>query len=418
MVELNILFLTQIVPFPPDSGPKVKTWHVLRYLASKGYRVILASYIRPEEQQYVPQLRQVCSEVYTVPIHRSQLANVRYWLRSQLTRRPYLVERDDQKAMRNCIEQILATHSIDCIHADQFTMAQFSQLKEPFQLGEKRPRLVFDDHNAVWTIVERMVDNVPWYLRPIVKLEASRVKQYEGSIVDSFDHTLAVTEIDRQYLMEAQKAYLKSSRRVGNGQSPQKVSVIPIAVDTEKLTPVQRTTGKKNIFTMGTLHYPPNADGIRWFVKEVFPLIRSANPDVQLKIAGRNPPPDFLQFGQESNGAIIVTGYLPELRPTLEETAAMVVPVRAGSGMRVRILEAFAQAMPVVTTTVGLEGIEARPGHDVLVADTPEDFAVSVIKLVNDESLQMHLAANGRKLAENRYDWKVVLQRMDSIYGS
>jgi len=320
--------------------------------------------------------------------------------------------------MRDCIANILATHTIDCIHADQFSMAQFALLKDSPGTGRRQPLLVFDDHNAVWTIVERMAGNVPWYLRPVVKLEARRVKIYEGSIVNGFDQTLAVTEIDRQYLQEAQKAHLADSRLPNDGQLRDKVTVVPIAVDTEKLQPVSRKTGSQKLFTMGTLHYPPNADGIRWFVQEVFPLIQKEIPDVRLIIAGRNPPPDFLQIEKESKGAITVTGYLTDLRPSLEETAAMIVPVRAGSGMRVRILEAFAQAMPVVTTTVGLEGIEARPGFDVLVADTPEEFATSVIGLVKDEKLQAQLAVNGRQLAESQYDWKVVLQRMDSIYGS
>jgi glycosyltransferase involved in cell wall biosynthesis len=194
------------------------------------------------------------------------------------------------------------------------------------------------------------------------------------------------------------------------------LAVVPIAIDTERLQPVHRKPGSKNIFTLGTLHYPPNADGIRWFVREVFPLVKKQIPDVTLTIAGRNPPADFLQFHDEYRGAIKVTGFVPDLRPYLEESALMVVPVRAGSGMRVRILEAFAQAMPVVTTTVGLEGIDAQLDRDVLVADTPQEFANSVIRLIQDNTLQEQLATKGRKLAERQYDWKVILKRMEKIY--
>jgi glycosyltransferase involved in cell wall biosynthesis len=169
---------------------------------------------------------------------------------------------------------------------------------------------------------------------------------------------------------------------------------------------------------MGTLHYPPNADGIRWFAREVFPLIQEKIADIHLTIAGRNPPPDIRRLGEESGGAIKVTGFVPDLRPYLERSAAMVVPVRAGSGMRVRILEAFARAIPVVTTSVGLEGIDAKPGEDVLVADTAVDFAASVINLLDDQVQQTRLAQNGRMLAESRYDWKVILKKMDVIYGA
>jgi glycosyltransferase involved in cell wall biosynthesis len=126
--------------------------------------------------------------------------------------------------------------------------------------------------------------------------------------------------------------------------------------------------------TMGTLHYPPNADGIRWFAKDVFPLVRQQVPQVTLTIVGKNPPPDFLHLQEQYPGVITVTGYVPDLTPFMEKAAIMVVAVRAGGGMRVRILEAFARGLPVVTTTVGLEGIEARPGEDVLVAISV-DFA-------------------------------------------
>ena len=112
-----------------------------------------------------------------------------------------------------------------------------------------------------------------------------------------------------------------------------------------------------------------------------------------------------------------VTGYVPDLTPLFEQSALMVVPVRVGGGMRVRILEAFARAMPVVTTTIGLEGIAARPGIEVLVEDEAEAFAQAVVKLLKDAALQEQLAENGRKLAKTQYDWQAVLGKLEQIYG-
>jgi len=380
-----------------------------------GHEVILASFSRPEEEQFLPSLYQVCADVYPIRIHRSRVADIGYWLRSLLSGRPFLIERDDMTAMRKCIKEILSDNQIDCIHADQLTMAQFAF---EYPISQARPTLVFDAHNAVWTVVERMAHNVPWYLKPILGLEARRVKNYEGMLVSRFDHILAVTEIDKRLLIEASET-VREGRHSGERQEGKSsITVTPIAVDTELLQPVNRRLGSKNLFTLGTLHYPPNADGIRWFAQEVFPLIQREEPEVKLTIAGRNPPQDFLRMADASQGSIQVTGYVPQLMPYLEESAVMVVPVRAGSGMRVRILEAFAQAMPVVTTTTGLEGIDAIHGEEVMVADTPPDFANSVIALLQDEPLQARLAANGRRLAECCYDWKVILQKMNGIYES
>ncbi len=113
---------------------------------------------------------------------------------------------------------------------------------------------------------------------------------------------------------------------------------------------------------------------------------------------------------------MVVTGYVPNLDPCFAESTMMVIPVRAGGGMRVRILEAFARAMPVVTTTVGLEGIQAEPDSDVMIADTPDAFAQAVVDLLNDKKLQEKLSANGRRLVEARYDWQVVLKHLEGVY--
>lgn len=413
---MRILFLTQILPFPPDAGPKVKTWHVLRYLAQMGHQVILASFTRPEDEAFLPQVKELIQDIYPVPIRRSRIRDMGYFLRSVVTGRPFLVERDDQEDMRAVVRDIIANQKIDLIHADQLTMAQFG-LPYKASGSSRRPRLVFDAHNAVWTIMQRMVANVPWYIKPAVKLEAWKVKRYEGVLLQKCDHILAVTDIDQASLLQAWKEWrrLQSSDQVA--RPPAGITVIPIAVDTELIQPVFQVGQSKNIFTMGTLHYPPNADGIRWFVKEVFPLIRSQDPSVTLTIAGRNPPSDFSSFSQDSGGAIQVTGYVPELAPYMRQAGAVVVPVRAGSGMRVRILESFAYGMPVVTTSIGLEGIDARSGEEVLVADAPAAFAAAVLNVLQNQQLQSRLSANARSLVVAKYDWMSALRQMDPIYA-
>lgn len=403
---MHILFLTQILPYPPSSGPKVKTWHVLRYLAQSGHKITLASFVRPEELPYIEDVKRICSAVHAIPVHRSRVRDAYYFLRSQFTGRPFLVERDDLPEMRSLVNRIVTSEDVDVIHADQLTMTQFGF---PLRIkSAKKPVLIFDAHNAVWTITERMKQNAPFYFKIPLTLETRRIKHYEGRIVTDFDSTLAVTEPDRLALLDAVH---------GNGShGALPITVIPIAVDTHTISPVPRAEDSLNILTMGTLYYPPNADGIRWFFEKVFPLIRQKVPAATLTIVGKNPPKDFLRLAADSASGIITTGFVPELDPYFADSALTVVPVRAGGGMRVRILEAFARAMPVVTTTVGLEGIDARPGEDVLVADTAEDFADSVVNLFQNKTLQQQLSLNGRRLVEEKYDWQVVLGELDRIY--
>jgi glycosyltransferase involved in cell wall biosynthesis len=175
-------------------------------------------------------------------------------------------------------------------------------------------------------------------------------------------------------------------------------------------------SGSQNIVTLGTLHYPPNADGIRWFLNEVYPLVLQDNPHAFLTIIGKNPPQDFLEAAERHSGRVKVTGYVPDLVPYFKKAALMVVPVRAGGGMRVRILEAFSWGMPVVTTTIGVEGISAVAGRDLLVEDTPEGFAAAVVRLLRDPQLQSNLSLQCRKLAEEKYDWQRALSPLGKIY--
>jgi len=405
--KMKILFLTQIIPYPPDAGPRVKTWHVLRYLIERGHEVTLASFVRPDEERHVPVLAELCHAVHTVPIRRSRVADVGFWLRSQVTRRPFLIERDDLPGMRQLVRRLLAETPFDIVHADQLTMTQFAL--DALEMGEKRPYTIFDAHNATWTISARMAENMPWFLRPVVKLETARIQKYEAMLVEQLDHTMVVIAPDREALLAA----------AGNGRAARlapKISVIPIAVDTNVLQPVKRSPASLNILTLGSLNYPPNADGIRWFVRDVFPLIRQEVPDVTLTVIGKNPPADFVRWAEQEPAVFDVTGYVEDLTPYMEKAALMVVPVRAGGGMRVRLLEAFSRAMPTVTTTIGLEGIEAESGREVLVADSPEEFARAVLHLLRNPALQDHLAEHGRILAQKKYDWRVVLAKMDAVY--
>jgi len=332
---MKILFLTQIVPFPPDAGPKVKTWHVLRALVGQGHSVTLVSFVRPEEVPHISALQEICGAVHVVPIRRSRIADVGYMLRSYLTNRPFLVERDDLRSMQELVKKLVKENDFNFIHADQLTMVQFA-VRGASAYPDKKPKVIFDAHNAVWSIVERMQENARWFLKPVLGIEARRVKRYEGELLKTVDHVLAVTDVDRVGLEEA-----LNFSKVNNHDRVAPITVVPIAVDTQQLQPIRRNPNSKNIVTLGTLHYPPNADGIRWFFNEVFPLVRQQVPDVTLTIIGKNPPQDFLDLAERNPGVITVTGYVPELVPYLEQSALMVVPVRAGGGMRVRILEAF-----------------------------------------------------------------------------
>jgi len=154
---------------------------------------------------------------------------------------------------------------------------------------------------------------------------------------------------------------------------------------------------------------------VLWFLREVYPIIRRARPDVQFDIVGARPPKEITESGRSQEG-VTVTGYVKEPVEYLKKTGVMVVPLLAGGGMRVKILEALAEGLPIVTTSIGCEGIAVENGRHLLVADSPQDFAQATLRLLGDRAFANTLAHNGRELIEKSYDYHLAYRPVDLVY--
>ena len=396
VIPLNILLLTQVLPYPPDSGPKVKTWNVIKYLAQR-YRVTLVSFVRGDQSKDIRVLEGLCAGgVYTVPMERSKMRDAWYMLRSLLTGQPFLMVRDDRVDMRRLVDRLAAEQHFDVAHADQLNMAQYAARVT----GAVK---LLDAHNALWLLYKRLWETMkPGPQKWLLGRDWRLLKKYEGRVCREFDAVLAVSEED--------KAALE-----GAAGRPLDIYVIPIAVDTDEVTVIERTPGPY-ILHIGTMYWPPNIDGVWWFLREVYPLIRQQRPDVIFDIVGSRPPASLRALNENGIG-VNVTGYVADPTPYLQRAALMVVPLRAGGGMRVKILNALAQGIPIVSTTLGCEGIEVTSGANILVADSPDDFACAVLRLLNDAELAALLSANGRLLVEKRYDYRHACQKLDQVYA-
>ncbi len=394
--SLNVLLLTQVLPYPPDSGPKVKTWNVIKYLAQR-YRVTLVSFVRGDQSEDIRVLEGLCAGgVYTVPMKRGKVRDAWYMLRSLLTGQPFLMVRDDRVDMRRLVDRLAAEQHFDVAHADQLNMAQYAARVT----GAVK---LLDAHNALWLLYKRLWETMkPGPQKWLLGRDWRLLKKYEGRVCREFDAVLAVSEED--------KAALE-----GAAGRPLDIRVIPIAVDTDEVTVIERTPGPY-ILHIGTMYWPPNIDGVWWFLREVYPLIRQQRPDVIFDIVGSRPPANLRALNENGIG-VNVTGYVADPTPYLQRAALMVVPLRAGGGMRVKILNALAQGIPIVSTTLGCEGIEVTSGANILVADSPDDFACAVLRLLNDAELAALLSANGRLLVEKRYDYRHACQKLDQVYA-
>lgn len=393
---MRILFLTQVLPYPLDAGPKVRIYYMLRYL-SQYHEVTLLSFVRSTaERSHAANLDPYCEKVVTVPLRRARSLDAWHYLRSTLNGQPFLIARDEQSEMFSAVQSQLGSGSYHAVHADQLAMAQYA-------VDQKGVKRVLDEHNAVWMIVYRMWQNDPSVLKRLVEqLEWQKMRRYETDILRRFDQVITVTDEDRKALQPT-------------GHKGPPTVVIPICVDTAELAPVARQASSHQIVCVGNMFYPPNVDGVLWFGKEVLPLILAECPDTDFVVVGGRPDKRILEMAA-GNPRIQVTGYVEDTTALLRESAVFVVPLRAGGGMRVKILDAWARGIPVVSTTLGCEGIQVRAGENMLIADSSPEQARAVLRILRDPGLGQQLADNGRRWVQDHYDWRVVYRSLDAIY--
>jgi glycosyltransferase involved in cell wall biosynthesis len=395
---MRVLLLTQVLPYPPDSGPKVKTYYVLKYLAQH-HDVTLVSFVRDTDKpEYIRHLETLCERVVTVPISRSPVRDLRFLFQSLLTGQPWMMLRDERPEMRAALKSLAESGNYDVVHADQLNMGQYAL---PFTNSRK----VLDLHNALWVLYKRLSETLPFTkpMKYILMRDWRLLKRYEGEMCRIFDAVTAVSNEDRNSLREA--------------GARDEITVIPIAIDTDEQAQISRQPKGPHIVHIGTMYWPPNIDGINWFLDEIYPRVKQQVPNVRCTLIGARPPISIVERTQ-TDASLTVTGYVDDPLPYLTDSSMMVIPLRAGGGMRVKILNALSQGIPMVSTTVGCEGIAVTDGEDILVADDPQTFTDATIRLLTDAALNASITENGRHTAENLYDYRQACKPLDAIYQS
>lgn len=394
---MRVLLLTQVLPYPPDSGPKAKTYNVVKFLA-KRHAVTLVSFIRDTDKpEHIRHLETLCEKVVTVPITRSPLRDLFYLVVSLLKNQPWMMLRDERPEMRAALRELAAGPRFDIVQADQLNMGQYAL---PFT----NSRRVLDLHNALWVLYKRLAETLPLTkpMKYILMRDWRLLKRYEGNLCRAFEAVTAVSEEDKQALIEA-------------GARPE-MTVIPIAIDVDEQPLIDRQPSGPHIVHIGTMYWPPNIEGITWFLDEIYPRIKARVPDVRCTLIGARPP-ESIKSREQTDPSLKVTGYVEDPLPYLRDASMMVVPLKAGGGMRVKILNALSQGLPMVSTTVGCEGIAVQHERDILVADSPEDFAEQTIRLLTDAALNQRITEAGRRTAVEVYDYRQACLPLEAIYA-
>jgi glycosyltransferase involved in cell wall biosynthesis len=365
---------------------------------AKQNEVSLATFVEtPEEAASVRHLREFCQCVETVNLQRHHaISHLPGLLRYALAGKPFEHKFYYSKELVQKIRNLASTIDFDIVQIEKEWMAQYL---ETLPAGA-RCKSIFMSHNFTsdqYKLIFRIEH------RPVMKMRALLYswmeRAWEQHYLERFDRCTTVSEADR-------RLYLKASPRL-------QIDVIPNGVDTQMYRPLPQEDTFPSLLFIGNMGYPPCADAALYFCHKILPLIQRTVAELDVWIVGRDPSSKIMQLASDK---VHVTGRVDDIIPYYRRSTISIVPLRAGGGTRLKILEAMALGRAVVTTRIGCEGLDVVGGEHLLVADNPQDFADCTIRLLRDKAFYKRIATSARELVASRYDWDEIARKLQKIY--
>ena len=382
---VKILYITHSCPYPPNKGDRIRSFHLLHHLANKYDVTLLYPIFSRSDSEHREVLQRYCAAVYAVN-HSPFLATLKCLL-ALFKGQPLTLAHFDSRQLREIVER----ENFDVALADCSSMAQYV-------LALSQPKVVdlVDVDSEKWKMYSKKTFfPFSW----IYGLEAQRLREFEAKIVKHTEACLVTSERERQCL-----------------DASDHVFVVPNGVDLSYFSPNANGLARESatLLFIGAMNYFANVDGVLFFYNEIFPLIKRKVPSVKFIIAGMHPTKTIQRLAGPDT---IVTGYVPDIRPYLNEATVCVVPLWIARGVQNKVLEAMAMNVPVVATSMANAGIRAKDGQDILLADDPEEFSKSVVVLLKDSNFRDKLALSARQLVEDSFSWEHSLKKLDEAIG-
>lgn len=390
--RLRILVMTPSMPYPPIWGFGVRVYQLVRHLAAR-HDVTLLTYGEPREAEAVAVLERLGVRVELVPPPPGEREQKRHaQLTALLLLQSYQARRLDSAAMQSAIDRLLATNSFDIVQVESSQLLTFSL--------PTTARIVLDEHNIEYELLYRMFREERSVVRKLYNwFEYVRFRREEQRRWSRADACLVTSEREAPIVQAVAPA------------TP--TVVVPNGVDCEYFTPNDAPAAPDSIVFTGLMRYRPNVDAVSYFGREILPRIAASRPGVQFAIVGAGPTAEVCQL-QGPN--VQVTGQVPDVRPYVARAAVAVVPLRMGGGTRLKVVEALAMGKPIVSTSLGCEGIDVRHGEHLLIADDAPAFADAVLRLLADPALATALGRRARALAEEKYGWASITAELERFY--
>ncbi len=394
----EILFLAHRIPYPPDKGDKIRSWHFLSGLARR-FRVHVGTFIDdPRDWSHVEVLRSVCGEICVRPLTpgRARLRS----LAGLLAGRPLTIDYYRDAGLAQWVRRLAAERPLAGVFVYSSSMAQYAE-DLPRVPASMRVLDLCDVDSDKW---RQYSGRHSWPMNWVFGREARRLEDMERRYCSTFDATLVIAEAEAAML-----------RGIAPGAAD-RISVLPNGVDTDYYDPRPErpspfpADASPVVFT-GAMDYLPNIDGVTWFSDEILPAVRALLPGTQFWIVGSNPAPEVTALGQRAG--IVVTGRVADVRPYLAHAAVVVAPLRIARGVQNKVLEGLAMGRPIVATPNAVQGIPALGGRELAVAGSAVEFVDRVVAAIRTGSVASVGAA--RAFVESHHAWPTQVDRLASL---
>jgi sugar transferase (PEP-CTERM/EpsH1 system associated) len=395
---MNILWLKTELLHPVDKGGKIRSYNMLKAL-KRNCRI---TYLTLDDGTADSTARELaseyCHDLVCVPHRRREKFTTGFYVELALNLAsdlPYAIKKYESPEMRQELVRLLAAQRIDVLVCDFLAPA----VNVPPNLN---CTTVLFQHNVEAMIWKRHYEvQTATARKAYLYRQWQKMRAFEAKACPQFDSVIAVSREDRDQMRQE--------------YGLENVFDVPTGVDTAYFRPSGRIETRPHhlVFT-GSMDWLPNEDGIRYFTEQIMPRIKQSVPDVTLTVVGRDPYPSLVELSKR-DPSVTVTGRVDDVRPYMEEAAVYIVPLRIGGGTRLKIYEAMAMEKPVVSTTIGAEGLPVTDGEEIVLADTPESFAQAVVELLKQQNLSAEIGARAAAKVRAEFGWESVADSFAAI---
>lgn len=391
---MKILWVKSDFLHPATRGGQIRTLEMLKRLRCR-HEIHYVALDHVDQPGGVERSSEYCAKAYPIPHHAPPHTTPRFWWQvaeSMFSELPLAVSRYRSDGMQRQVAELTKFEGFDAVVCDFL----FPAPNIP-DLGNA----VLFQHNVEAQIWKRRLEHASFLpARLYFRSQYEKMRRYEGLVCGAVKRVIAVSNEDAQTM--------RSDYGVRCSHA------VPTGVDLHYFTPPGDVKRTRNLVFVGSMDWAPNVDGMQWFVREVLPRIRMHRPDCALTIAGRRPHPAIRKLAAECPG-IRVTGTVADVRPFLWEAAVSIVPLRIAGGTRLKIFEAMAAQVPVVSTTIGAEGLDVRNGETIRIADSAGAFADHCIELLADPAARANIASAALEMVATRYSWEAVSEAFERV---